>query len=91
MGNQVERVHEAAVVEHVIRHVVANGTIFTAAERHVTGQQLHTHQQTGRNWKKKDQTHTDQPTPVQWLDPRGRSPNRRPSTFGAAEASASET
>lgn len=48
MGNQVESVHEAAIVEYVARHTVANGTIFTAAERqgHATAEQLHTHTHT---------------------------------------------
>lgn len=56
MGNQVESVHEAAIVEYVARHAVANGTIFTAAERQSHAEQLHTHQQS--NWKKEEDENT---------------------------------
>lgn len=33
MRNQVESVHEAAIVEHALCHVVGTGFVFTAAER----------------------------------------------------------
>lgn len=58
MGNQVESVHEAAIVEYAAWHAVAIGTIFTAAERqgHGTTEQLHTHTHTsqaeGKNTQK---------------------------------------
>lgn len=43
MGNQVESVHEAAIVQHAIRHTVGIATIVAAAKRqgHATTQLLH--------------------------------------------------
>lgn len=45
MGNQVERVHEAAIVQHALLHAVGIGTVVDATKRqgHAnTAQLLHT-------------------------------------------------